>query len=448
MGGPRDVQDLDLEASLLLQFLGNSRLGEKQKDQAARKRVEKEEREAFEAPIPEKKSESEMDMSDRSEEAVSEISLLSSTYRGQLPQLETTFEEPTSKREAVAAESKLQWRKRKGRSQNGACRRCYIKKLKCTGKSLESRYPCERCISDGLAACCGDHYATETWENGVISLPVTRLQDVIGALSDCKDLLCRDGSEIERSQAEALALIKRAEALLQDASQSARSKRHSANTKSGASLKRERNSLKKKKLYSRDGKDDDKAINSKFGGRYPHRQSNNILPKKKFVKRASRACIRCRSRKVRCNQDTKAQFPCQRCIADGFSAECVAHVALPSREQRKVLGDLIARDPAAPKALADHRNRHQGIQCPRNELCQRPAKHPGHCRLHNMRRSRSIGQRYFRQKSGEDMMGHEIDAADSPTDFAHVADDSMGTSSSSSDPITNSPIAHRSVSLY
>jgi len=270
-------------------------------------------------------------------------------------------------------------RKRKGtryRYTVGACARCYNKKLKCVGESEESRYPCQRCVSDGVARNCGAQEADR------ISLNRNRLSDIFSVLAKCKRVLAPTGPS------EAIELIGQAEGMLHSITPYALSPFPSPESPA---------KLKRAPSYKGAKKEETKPLRAPRNSRNPIEFQQAGVPdlkppkrtvkRRSFVKRAPRACIRCRSRKVRCNQDAKAQFPCQRCIADGFANECMAHVSLP--EAAKVLG-IVVKDQETPRALADHRNRHQGIQCPRNRLCLRPAKHPGHCRLHGQRRSRSI----------------------------------------------------------
>mmetsp|Transcript_4798 Transcript_4798/g.9568 ORF Transcript_4798/g.9568 Transcript_4798/m.9568 type:complete len:232 (-) Transcript_4798:137-832(-) len=112
-------------------------------------------------------------------------------------------------------------------------------------------------------------------------------------------------------------------------------------------------------------------------------------PKKKprIINRASRACSECHRRKVRCLPNAEGnKRPCQACIRSGVPEMCRDHVPT-LRGQRSIDGnegeDHIPRLPKAPKALADHLNKHRGIPCMRNSWCNRPYKHPGHCKNPN-----------------------------------------------------------------
>eukprot|EP00469_Lotharella_globosa_P006791 CAMPEP_0167774168 /NCGR_PEP_ID=MMETSP0111_2-20121227/1844_1 /TAXON_ID=91324 /ORGANISM="Lotharella globosa, Strain CCCM811" /LENGTH=270 /DNA_ID=CAMNT_0007663923 /DNA_START=198 /DNA_END=1010 /DNA_ORIENTATION=- len=102
--------------------------------------------------------------------------------------------------------------------------------------------------------------------------------------------------------------------------------------------------------------------------------------------RATRACTECHRRKVRCLPNADGNMrPCQACIRSGVADFCRNHVPT-SRATSKSDGkhpddpNSGPRPQRPPKALADHLNRHRGLPCTRNSWCDRPFKHPGHCR--------------------------------------------------------------------
>jgi len=107
-------------------------------------------------------------------------------------------------------------------------------------------------------------------------------------------------------------------------------------------------------------------------------------PLKKLA-RAKRACQPCHSRKVRC-VTVDGSACCTRCVA--HPSLCVPFVA-PARVPRKpTTPKATSRRKVVPKGrfplrkrLADELNVHRGLPCRRNELCDRPHKHPGHCRI-------------------------------------------------------------------
>mmetsp|Transcript_20155 Transcript_20155/g.37908 ORF Transcript_20155/g.37908 Transcript_20155/m.37908 type:complete len:269 (-) Transcript_20155:274-1080(-) len=121
--------------------------------------------------------------------------------------------------------------------------------------------------------------------------------------------------------------------------------------------------------------------------------------RKRIVNRASRACAECHRRKVRCLPNAEGNMrPCQACLRSGVAEFCRNHVPTP-RAKKKLDGkddsdpNSASRPPRAPKALADHLNRHRGLPCMRNSWCNRPFKHPGHCKNPNGPKTKRVRKR-------------------------------------------------------
>ena len=95
---------------------------------------------------------------------------------------------------------------------------------------------------------------------------------------------------------------------------------------------------------------------------------------KKQGRRCRRACFRCNKKKLKCN----GKFPCGQCIQAGCVGACRPYIPPPRTSQSSSSN---SKRRAVKRRLADAINVHRGEQCRRNPQCQRPNKHPGHCRI-------------------------------------------------------------------